>query len=626
MSVIYGIVHTTGKPIEKTETKTLRSKLNHVRFDREGRWQEESACVGVLLRQLIKNDAEQIPLIDGGLTICADARLDNREELAEKLGVSPEHLTCFADSALILKAYQKWGEDSPNQLLGDFAFAIYDKNRGSLFCARDHVGIRPFYYFWIDGTFCFCTLRPPLMAACPVTPTPNDAFIVAAFIRSHSALSHTVANEIYRLPPAHSLSVDAGQLKVQRYWQPESNTVLKLKNAAEYAVALREVFTQAVNCRTRTDHRVGSHLSSGLDSTSITVLAARELRKQGKSPLAFSWSPVPEQTSQKLGDERDLILDVCRQEDLECRFSKLTPEDTERQYQESVNIWGQYLLFPELKHQSTFAAEDCRVMLSGWGGDELTSFDGVRAYMADTLATRGLVSFAGEMLRLRANKSASVPGVLKEVLYPCIPDFLYYRFFKLPIWRQSESLINKNFRSVLKAEWKKRGRWQQRSVKNLQKGYFAAGNAQERIEQWAERGEACGVNYLYPVLDKRVIELVLSVPTEQFCRDGWKRYLFRTAMAGILPLSVQWNKSKYEKALGKAMQKLTAYSQEKSSEHLQEIENMPAFQRFFEPRAVHEMLAQLKQHPERVRFMRGLYFFAKFLDRSFPELGRQSLG
>ncbi len=261
-------------------------------------------------------------------------------------------------------------------------------------------------------------------------------------------------------------------------------------------------------------------------------------------------------------------------------------------------------------------------MLSGWGGDELTSYDGIRGYMADTLCTRGIVSVIGEMIRLRINGSHSVFGMLNEMILPFIPDSLYFRFFKLPIWSQSESLINKNYQGVLKTEWLKRGRWQQKNVKTYQKNYLLEGYAQERIEQWAERGETCGVNYLYPVLDKRVIEFVLSIPTEQFCKHGWRRYLFRSAMEGILPPSVQWNKSKYEAALHKVIQNLVAYSKAKLPERVREIENLPAYQRYFEPEAVREMLANLEKNPKDVKFIRGVYFFAKFLDRSFPAHGR----
>lgn len=618
MSVIYGIIHSKEKRLEKTEAGILRKSLDYVRFDREGIWQEENAHLGVLLRQLVQNDAEQAPLYDpiSGLTICADARLDNRDELAEKLEISQEKRLNVPDSLLILRAYQKWGVNSPEQLLGDFAYAIYEKNSGRLFCARDHLGIRPFYYYWIDGTFCFCTLHPPLMAACPVAPTPNDVYIVASFIRSYTELTDTVANEINQLPPAHSLSIDATGLKVHRYWAPESNTVLQLAGEAEYAQAMREVFTQAVACRTRTDRRVGTHLSSGLDSGSITVLAARELRKEGKSPLAFSWSPEPEHTTKKLGDERDLIRDVCRQEELECHFLDQTPEDAYRILQEAMSSWGDNLWFHEIKHLHTALRENCRIMLSGWGGDELTSFNGDRVYLADLLRREGFLRLLSEMFRLRMNRHGSFRSMAKEILYPFIPDSIYYRFFNLPIRRNSESLISSRFAKDLLIGSRKRDRWQQRDIKKLQIQWLNAGYFNQRIERWAELGERYGVNYLYPVFDKRVVEFMLSLPNEQLCKKGWRRFLFRRAMEGILPPSVQWNRSKAEMAYGEHANAVCSVYFEKFQQNIQEAMNLPSFQRYFKPEAVEKMLASSNTTLKLV-ILNRVHAYVKFLDQSF---------
>ncbi len=615
MSVIYGIVNTRGQEVEALAT--LRKSLDVVCFDREAAWQDSGAYLGVLLRQLVQNEAEQAPLLDDDLIICADARLDNREELAEKLGIALDQLPDLPDSSLILQAYQKWGEDSPNHLLGDFAYAVYDKNRKSIFCARDHIGIRPFYYFWINGTFCFCTLREPLMAACPVPPTPNDTFIIASFIRAHAKTSHTVANEIKRLPAAHTLTLDATGLTTRRYWQPDSSTTLHLSSDEEYARAMREVFTQAVACRTRTDRRVGTHLSSGLDSGSITVLAARELRKQGKKPLAFSWSPAPENTAQKIGDERDLILDVCRQENIECRFSNLEPQETLQILRDSVDIWGENQLYQESKQLPAYKEADCRIMLSGWGGDELTSFTGHRTYLADVLSNRGLFRLMREIFQMRKNRCCSLGSAAKEVLYPFIPDFLYYRFFNLPVRYDCESLINPALSGVVRAERIKRSRWHQRDVKTVQRQYVTEGFPLHRIESWAELGERYGINYLYPVFDKRVIEFVLSLPTEQLCKNGWRRALFRHAMQDILPASVQWNRSKAENSMGEYSKAFIPLLKSVVADYLREVEGTPSFRRYFEAGAARKMLASRK-----VFHLIKVYSYAKFLERSFS-LGKR---
>ena len=92
---------------------------------------------------------EKLPQQDdeAGLVITADARIDNRDELFDALGIPNPDRPTMPDSALILKAYRKWGQDCPNHLLGAFAFTIWDKKEQSLFCARDQMGFKPFYYY-----------------------------------------------------------------------------------------------------------------------------------------------------------------------------------------------------------------------------------------------------------------------------------------------------------------------------------------------------------------------------------------------------------------------------------------------------------------------------------------------
>lgn len=624
MSVIYGIIHTNGTPIRDAEIDLLRNELNDVKFDREATWRETTVHLGVQLRQLVNNDAEQAPLQDSGLVICADARLDNRKELAEKLGISLESLDKLSDSQLILKAYQKWGKESPKKLLGDFAYVIYDKNSKQLFCARDYIGIRPFYYYWVNGCFSFCTMRHPLMVSCPVTPTPNDMFIVASFIESGAEASHTIANEILRLPPAHSLTIDETGIQLHRYWEPRPMPLLQLANEEEYANAMRELFTRAVTCRTQSDHQIGSHLSSGLDSGSVTVLAARALHKQGKKLLAFSWSPEPNEISQALGDERDLILDVCRQEQIECQFSKLKSVDMFSQQPQYRSIWGGYLYQHETDHLPSYLKYDCRIMLSGWGGDEFASYCGSRGFLADLLLQKNIVYFMSQALRLRLNGMLSTSAILKQTLYPLLPDAIYRHYIERQ--GQRESFINAKLESLLGQLSQKRDRWHQRDLKRVQRRLLLNGYLHDRIEIWAQFGEIYGVNYLYPMLDKRLVEFVLAIPIEQLSRNGWRRFLFRNAMQGILPASVQWNKSKMEPALESELNVIRSSFRRSAQDRIQEIRQMPAFGRYFSYGTVMEAASSLVETPYWTSTVRKIFAYTQSVGWAFSDMPKYGEG
>jgi asparagine synthase (glutamine-hydrolysing) len=106
-----------------------------------------------------ESPAEQLPLVSssGDLVITADARIDNRDELISALGLTDRRPAQITDSELILSAFVKWGEHCPEKLLGDFAFAIWVGHRRQLFCARDHFGVKPFYYYLSDKMFAFAS-------------------------------------------------------------------------------------------------------------------------------------------------------------------------------------------------------------------------------------------------------------------------------------------------------------------------------------------------------------------------------------------------------------------------------------------------------------------------------------
>src|SRR5262249_21169187 len=156
MSGIFGIHFLNGAPVSDPQLKRMSGLLAHRGPDGEGRWCDHSVGLGHrMLCTTPEAITEQVPLVDraGSLVITADARLDNRVELISALGVSANS----SDGELILAAYRKWGEACPEHLLGDFAFAIWDARDQSLFCARDHFGVRPFYYYLSQSIFVFAT-------------------------------------------------------------------------------------------------------------------------------------------------------------------------------------------------------------------------------------------------------------------------------------------------------------------------------------------------------------------------------------------------------------------------------------------------------------------------------------
>ena len=223
----------------------------------------------------------------GSFTIAADVRLDNRAELYAALAIGPDERATLDDAGLLLRAYLQWGTACVERLLGDFAFALWDEAAGRLFCARDFVGVRPFYYHHAPSTGLFvCAGGLPAMVAHPAVPGLLNLAYLRGYLQAPSGLfqrpEHTFYQEIHKLPPAHCLTVARDGLRRWAYWQPGRTAERRYAAERDYLEELRALLDAAVACRVESPFPVGAHISGGLDSSSVAVLAHRTLLTRGR--------------------------------------------------------------------------------------------------------------------------------------------------------------------------------------------------------------------------------------------------------------------------------------------------------------------------------------------------------
>ena len=266
-----------------------------------GNWTDSEAGVGFGFRRLPAGSGVDALHVDheANLAVVADVRLDDREGLCDALGMRPSERAGLADSELVLRGYRRWGRDLPNRLLGDYAFAVLDARKRILFCARDPAGVKPCYYAANKSGVAFASTLDAVLAA-PGVSSELDEDIVARSLTCHSFFStdRTFFKDVRKLPPGHSLTlaIDASPSpavpRLERYWKPEQAPAVRRSSDDAYAEEFLSLYTQAIAARLGGPDPIGTHLSGGLDSSGIAVLAARELRRQNRpAPLAFSWLP-----------------------------------------------------------------------------------------------------------------------------------------------------------------------------------------------------------------------------------------------------------------------------------------------------------------------------------------------
>ena len=514
------------------------------------------------------------PLHQNGLTIAADVRLDNRAELLTALGMHPAQGATLSDPELLLHAYRRWGIECPQHLLGDFAFALWDESQQRLLCARDFVGTRPFYYQQRPGQGFVCASDLRALLAHPDVPQRlNLAYVKAELLTGMGQFqhpAHTYYAGVEKLPPAHALTVDRSGLRTWAYWQPGRTPERRYANEADYVDEVRQLLHEAVACRVaEAAHGVGAHLSGGLDSSSMAVIAHRILQAEGRSVTGFSWAPpfsivAPNDTPDK-DDERPLVEDVAAAAGLPLRYTILTPEHALAFARRDHTRQPTTTLQLELSTSQDAAGLGIRTLLSGWGGDELLVFNG-RGYFADLLRRGRWLTLQQEFVaRGELHGSAVWKQWIASGLFPLLPTGLMRRLRQddfpppsgLPaILRPDFAAALADIEPLVRPELRERP-----GVRRMQIALLENGHLPYRMESWASHGATLGLTYAFPLLDQRIVEFALSIPDSLYFQKGWKRYLYRAAMDGILPDEVRWHKVKEDPAMAeqsRQVQKIAA--------------------------------------------------------------------
>ncbi len=548
MSGIYGLINLDGSPVSKAALAAMRSAMLEWGPDAGSEWTNGNAGIGSLIRFSTPEAIhEQLPLPSSrGFTLTAAARLDNRDELFSALRIEPSEWPGTPDGRLVLRAYETWGEQTPQHLLGDWSFAAWHPREKRLFLARDHFGNTGLYYFQDARRFMFASSRKALHAM-GIPRRLNEWFLACGLVSwSANDGPQTIELDLLRLPPAHSLSLAGGKCSVQQYWRLEDTPELRLGSSQEYADGLLAVFDRAVRDRLRSNGGMGLFLSGGLDSGSTAVLAARALRESGARLAAFTSAPAHDvsHTSERhvIGDEAPLARGVAASAgniDLyEMRAQDVTPMQGIRRNLKIHDEPGHAASNGFWIHDVLAAAhrQGLTAVLTGQGGNASISWNGrSRVRTLKALMRARLWSRVGQVLLyphlplavIRRLRSALHPGELDWSHTSIHPEFA--RRIGL-----SQAYVRQSGDTTKREDW----------YPPLQERYAIIRPGTSFVGSiWAENGAAHGLDVRDATFDKRVLEFVMAVPDREYVGpDGYSRWLIRLAMQGLLPDEVRLNR------------------------------------------------------------------------------------
>lgn len=285
MSAIFGIVNLNEKPVEQGDLLNMQSAMHNWGPDGKYLWHEGNAGMGQMqLYNTLESVNEHYPLIDstGNLIFVAACRIDNRDELFEKLEIDYSRRLSITDGELIFLAYQKYGTKCPQMLLGDWSFAVWHKKEKELFLARDHYGVTSLYYTFQNNSFVFSSSLKGLKVLSGISMQLREEIILDILINKRPTSDTTVFNNIKRLRPSFYLECDTNSIKEINYNNIINNDLNRIyySSFSEYSAAYENVLNEAVNSRLRTLGAVGTTLSAGIDSGVVTATAAKLLSNE----------------------------------------------------------------------------------------------------------------------------------------------------------------------------------------------------------------------------------------------------------------------------------------------------------------------------------------------------------
>jgi asparagine synthase (glutamine-hydrolysing) len=561
MSGIAGILRFDGQPVSRHELGRVANALHRYGPDRSDIVVRDTvALVHVLMRMTPEDRFDNQPLQGrSGVLMAADLRLDNRDDVLAEIGLAPREAMAWADSRIVLAAWEKLGDRVWPLLRGPFAVAIWEPSRRSLTLARDHLGLNVLMWHRNARFFAFASMPGGLFALNGVPRQLNEEKFADFLVLNHADHATTIYRDIFRVLPAHVLRVTTeGSMQQRRFWSAADVQPVRLPSDQDYADGLRSHLDKAVRRQLRSLHPVGCLLTGGLDSSSVCALAASALAKQNMRLAAFTGVPrdgydghLPAGT---YADETAFVEQIARmmgnvdveyvRDDSGGAFAAL-----ERIF---VALDGpvrnpgnlDWMLAILCRAQ----AMGRRVLLGGLYGNSTISWDGWAQTATHLKRGRLLTALRQWRFYYRCTAYSGATALRKLVVEPLMPerlaDWLYRR--RHPIARapwQDHSPINADFARLMAVD---------KRARKVGHDFLYGARPKERVTRltavdyagdwFAAEKAVTGVEVRDPTADIDVVAYCLGVPAEQYLVEGIDRSLIRRAMWGLLPETVLTNR------------------------------------------------------------------------------------
>ena len=529
MCGISGIIY-KNRQADYKDIKAMNGLIIHRGPDAEGFYLDGSLALGHRRLSILdlSNEANQ-PMIFKNYIIVFNGEIYNYIELKEELIKLGYTFKTKCDTEIILAAYDCWGEFCVNRFNGMWAFALYDRKKQILFCSRDRYGVKPFYYSCLNDKFIFGSEIKQLLYFLPYRTADKEilADYIVCSLSEHT--EKTFFKNVFNLRGGHNLifDINKNKYKIYSYYRINNN---RENSGKDY----KKSFLQSIKYRLRSDVKVGTCLSGGLDSSSVAAVASDLLKKKGNT----NFVGIHAKSTETKTDESFYAKLAAKSNDIDLKLVIPSKEDFLNNIDEvcyaqeepfpSLSIIMQYFAMKEAKKHN------CKVMLDGQGGDE--TLLGYERYYPLCLLSMPLKSAFINLIKSAENSKLS--------FWRLIGYCLYFICFPLRIMRYKleYSFLKQDYLPDFK--WVKRSAKAYFSISKLQKLEIFNTQLPHLLRYEDKNSMRNSIETRLPFLDYKLLELSLSLNNDSKIHDGWTKYILRVIMNNYLPDKILWRKNK----------------------------------------------------------------------------------
>ncbi len=506
--------------IQKTEKGSFQVTVS---FQPSHKMEDQSHC--------IMEDKNCISFTNG--------RIDNRRDLQRQFGFSETN----NDQQLVHALFLQQEEQTAALLSGDFAFGAYNPDSNKIYLARDHMGVKAIYYYEDDAVFAFSNSLSALSQLVKPQLSMRESFLVEMLTKVNGDPGKSCYHEISVLPPAHSLQFDGNRCRVERYWHLRENQTTVPEDPEDIVAGLRQKLEEAVKERVAVASGVAAELSGGIDSSTVTALSAHFAPETlavshclSKHQLGNRFPYQDEQKWSRMVVENSHI----KQLKVEAKEDWSLPAMLGRMIDIQGGLTKQGLETYVFEGMKAAKKKHCKLLLSGFGGDEMVSNAGT-SRENEWAARKEFKKMRKTMRKKRMKRH----HIIKKTIKTLLPGFLKNLYYTRK--KSYKQLARKQHHHFVLPDKKKRYKIAKKTRQRILHFLEDLPQNQKEIRRLTNEGSHLrlqygeqaamylGMDYAYPLLDKELIEYYASIPGELKTKDPIHRKLIREAIQDYLP-------------------------------------------------------------------------------------------